>query len=59
MLTQELLSMIAAGNSLPHLRLEVVVSALLALMVSTDEHDTIWDLTNRVCDRYLPDRKRG
>jgi hypothetical protein len=56
MLSKEL--SVAIGTSLPHLRLEILVSALASLILSNGkEYDTVWDLSNRVCDRYLAERK--
>lgn len=48
----------AIGASLPHLRLEILISAVAALVLSSGtDYDTVWDLSNRICDRYLPERK--
>ena len=49
---------IVIGSSLPHLRLEIVIGAFAALVLSSgNDYDTVWDLSNRVCDRYLAERK--
>jgi hypothetical protein len=41
---------------LPLLQFDVVVLTALALFnYSTGHHDTVWDVSNRVCDRYLPE----
>jgi hypothetical protein len=45
---------------LPLLQFDVLVLTALALFnYNTNDHDTIWDLSNRVCDRYLPELKKA
>ena len=44
---------------LPFLRFDVLVLTALALFnYNTNEQDTVWDLSNRICDRYLPELKK-
>ncbi len=51
MQTQELLSTIVA----PLQPSDLLLSALAVLILCRQgPFDTVWDLTNRVCDRYLP-----
>jgi hypothetical protein len=43
---------------LPLLQFDVLLLTALALFnYNTNDHDTIWDLSNRVCDHYLPELK--
>ena len=45
---------------LPLLQFDVLVLTALALFnYNTNGQDTIWDLSNRVCDRYLPELKKA
>ena len=45
---------------LPLLQFEVLVLTAVALFnYNTKGQDTIWDLSNRVCDRYLPELKKS
>jgi hypothetical protein len=45
---------------LPLLQIDVLLLTALALFnYNTNDHDTIWDLSNRVCDRYLPELKQA
>lgn len=54
--TQELLSTILT----PLQPADLVVSTLAALILYRQARfDTVWDLTNRVCDRYLPQLRGG
>ncbi len=49
--TQELLS----SMLIPVQPAELFISALAALVLCKQApFDSIWDLSNRVCDRYLP-----
>lgn len=51
------LSLVLA-SSLPHLRLDTVIAALATLVcTNVADYDTVWDLSNRVCDRYMTERK--
>lgn len=56
--TQEL--SVNSGTSLSYLHQEhIVVRAMVALILSsTHEYDSVWDLSNRVCDRYLLTRSK-
>jgi hypothetical protein len=45
---------------LPSLQFDVLVLTALALFnYSTGHQDTVWDVSNRICDRYLPTLKQG
>jgi hypothetical protein len=45
---------------LPLLQFDVLVLTALALFnYNTNDQDTVWDLSNRVCDRYLPELKKA
>ena len=45
---------------LPLLQFDVLVLTALALFsYNTNDQDTIWELSNRVCDRYLPELKKA
>lgn len=56
MQTQELLSTLLAPPVQPR---DVLLSALVTLILCRQaSFDTVWDLTNRVCDRYLPQLPR-
>jgi hypothetical protein len=45
---------------LPLLQFDVLVLTALALFTyNTKDRDTVWELSNRVCDRYLPELKRA
>jgi hypothetical protein len=51
MQTQEVLSTLL----MPFEPADLLLSALAALIVYKQaSFDTVWDLSNRVCDRYLP-----
>jgi len=51
MQTQELLSNLL----MPFQPADLLVSSLAALILYKQaSFDTVWDLSNRVCDRYLP-----
>jgi hypothetical protein len=40
---------------LPLLQFDVLVLTVLALFNRTTKYDdTVWDLSNRICDRYFP-----
>jgi hypothetical protein len=45
---------------LPLLQFDVLVLTALALFnYNTNHQDTVWDVTNRICDRYLPGLKQA
>jgi len=45
---------------LPLLQFDVLVLTAMALFNYNANHqDTVWDLSNRVCDRYLPELKKA
>jgi hypothetical protein len=45
---------------LPLLQFDVLVLTALALFNRTTNYDdTVWDVSNRVCDRYLPELKKA
>jgi len=45
---------------LPLLQFDVLVLTALALFNRTTKCDhTVWDVSNRVCDRYLPELKKA
>jgi hypothetical protein len=45
---------------LPLLQFDVLVLTALALFNrATKCDDTVWDVSNRVCDRYLPELKKA
>jgi hypothetical protein len=40
---------------LPLLQFDVLVLTALALLkYNSNDHDTVWDVSNRICDRYFP-----
>ena len=42
------------------LQFDVLVLTALALFNRTTNYDdTVWDVSNRVCDRYLPELKKA
>ena len=44
---------------LPLLQCDALVLTALALFnYNTNDQDTVWDLSNRICDRYLPELKK-
>ena len=44
----------------PLLQFDVLVLTALALFNRTTQYDdTVWDVSNRVCDRYLPELKKA
>jgi hypothetical protein len=56
MQTQELLSTVLT----PLQPSDLLLSALAALILCKQaSFDTVWDLSNRVCDRYLPQIRGG
>jgi hypothetical protein len=56
MFVQVLLAEHLAG--LHSLQLDLVVLTALALF-NRKGHDTVWDVSNRICDRYLPKLKQA
>jgi hypothetical protein len=42
---------------LPLLQCDALVLTALALFNYNTNQDTVWDLSNRICDRYLPELK--
>ena len=44
----------------PSLHLNLLTFAAVALFnFNTNHQDTVWDVTNRICDRYLPGLKQA
>ena len=42
-------------GSLPSLQCDVLVLTAMALFkYRTSHQDTVWDVSNRICDRYFP-----
>jgi len=42
------------GAMLPQLTgVDSFIGALVLRVLSTTQHESLWDITNRVCDRYL------
>jgi len=42
-------------GSLPCLQFDVLVLTAMALIkYRTSHQDTVWDVSNRICDRYFP-----
>jgi hypothetical protein len=56
MFVQLLLAERIAG--LHSLQFHLVVLTALALF-NRKSHDTVWDVSNRICDRYLPKLKQA
>jgi hypothetical protein len=56
MFDQLLLAERIAG--LHSLQFDLVVLTALALF-KRKSHDTVWDVSNRICDRYLPKLKQA
>lgn len=57
MLIQELLST-TIGTSFP-LGCDLLLLQIVVLCALKNPHyETVWDMTNRVCDRYLPQYSR-
>ena len=56
MLLQLLFAEHIAG--LPLLQCDALVLTALALFNYNTNQDTVWDLSNRICDRYLPELKK-
>ena len=47
-------------GGLPSLQFDVLVLTAMALLnYSTSDQDTVWDMSNRICDRYLPTLKQA
>jgi hypothetical protein len=45
---------------LPSLQFDVLVLTAMALLnYSTSHQDTVWDVSNRICDRYFPKPNRA
>ena len=45
---------------LPSLQFDLLALMAVALFAQNKpEHDTLWDLSNRICDRYLPALKQA
>ena len=45
--------------NLPSLHFNLLTFTALVLFNYSRDHDTVWDVSNRVCDRYLPELKRA
>jgi hypothetical protein len=43
----------------PSLQFDLLALTTVALFVHNKPDDTVWDLSNRVCDRYLPELKQA
>ena len=37
----------------------VVLTAFALFNYNSNGHDTVWDVSNRICDRYLPKLKQA
>ena len=45
---------------MPSLHLNLLTFTAVALFnFNTNHHDNVWDVTNRICDRYLPGLKQA
>ena len=54
------LNIVEMVTALPSSRCALLALSTVAMAVfSAAEYDTVWDLSNRVCDRYLPEVKEG
>jgi hypothetical protein len=45
--------------ALPSVRFDLLVLTALVLIYKRREQDTVWDLSNRICDRYFPEMKHA
>ncbi len=44
----------------PSLHFDLLALTAVAIFAQNNpDHDTVWDLSNRICDRYLPTLKQA